>query len=170
MKTLIVVRHAKSSWAEPGLSDFDRPLNDRGKRDAPEMARRLQAKGLEPDYFVSSPARRARKTARSFAEVFGKDKSDVQLVEALYMATEEAFEETVAALPDKASTVLLFSHNPGITTYANSLTNVKVDDMPTCALLGVSADCDSWASFAATEKRFLFFDYPKNPLAEKATD
>ena len=91
MKTIILVRHAKSSWEEPGLSDFDRPLNDRGKKDAPEMAARLKEKKLDVDLFVSSPAKRARRTARFFAEAFGKEKEDIQLVEDLYLATRDAF-------------------------------------------------------------------------------
>jgi phosphohistidine phosphatase len=164
MKTLILVRHAKSSWEQPVLSDFDRPLNDRGKKDAPEMAKRLKEKGIEVDLFVSSPARRARKTAKYFAEEFGVKKEDILMVEALYGAIPEAFAETVQSLDDKSDTVAMFSHNPGITEYAASLTNVRVDDMPTCAMFGVQADTASWKEFGAAEKKFLFFDYPKNPL------
>src|SRR5687768_6122328 len=100
MKTLILVRHAKSSWDTPGLSDFDRPLNERGKKDAPEMAERLKEKGLKPDVFVSSPAKRARRTARFFAEAFGVEKGDIVLVEDLYMATEEAFIKAIKGLKD----------------------------------------------------------------------
>lgn len=164
MKTLLLVRHAKSSWDQPGLSDFDRPLNDRGKKDAPEMAKRLKEKGLEIELFVSSPARRARKTAKYFASEFNVSKEDIVLVEDLYLATAEAFVKTVTGLPDKADVVAVFSHNPGITEFASSLTNVRIDDMPTCAVFAVTADTGKWAHFPAAEKNFLFFDYPKNPL------
>jgi phosphohistidine phosphatase len=164
MKTLILVRHAKSSWDTPGLSDFDRPLNERGKKDAPEMAERLKEKGIKVDRFVSSPAKRAKRTARYFAEEFGADKDDIKLVEDLYLATPEAFASAILNLNDKDEIVALFAHNPGITEFASSLTNVKIDDMPTCAMFGVQADTEKWSEFEKAEKKFLFFDYPKNPL------
>src|SRR5690242_17249759 len=98
MKTLILVRHAKSSWETPGLSDYDRPLNDRGKKDAPEMAKRLKEKGIRIDQIVSSPAKRAKRTARYFADVFNIDKDEIYLVEDLYGAMPESFAQTVASL------------------------------------------------------------------------
>jgi len=164
MKTLILVRHAKSSWDEPGLSDFDRPLNERGKKDAPEMAERLKEKGLEVDVFVSSPAKRARRTARFFAEAFDVDKDSIVLIDELYGATREAFINAVHSIDDKHHTAALFSHNPGITEFASSLTNVRIDDMPTCAMFALQLNADSWKKLEEGEKKFLFFDYPKNPL------
>jgi phosphohistidine phosphatase len=164
MKTLILVRHAKSSWDQPGLSDMDRPLNERGKADAPEMAKRLKEKGIEIDLFVSSPAKRARKTAKYFAEEFDAKKTEIKIVEDLYLATPTAFSDTLSALDDDCNTIALFSHNPGITDFASSLTNVRIDDMPTCAVFGVQAETDHWSAFEKAEKKFLFFDYPKNPL------
>jgi phosphohistidine phosphatase len=164
MKTLILVRHAKSSWDQPVLSDFERPLNERGKKDAPEMAKRLKEKGIKIDQFVSSPARRARKTAKYFAEEFDVKKDDIKMVEALYGADPSAFAETISGLDNDHETVILFSHNPGITEYASSLTKVRVDEMPTCAVFAVQADSDHWGEFGSAEKKFLFFDYPKNPL------
>jgi len=164
MKVLILVRHAKSSWADAGLKDIDRPLNERGKKDAPDMAKRLKERGIKVDLFVSSPARRARRTARLFAEEFDVKKEDIQLVDDLYLATQMAFKETVNNLKNDVATVALFSHNPGITEYANSLANVRIDDMPTCGVFAVQADTDKWKDFDEVEKKFLFFDYPKNPL------
>jgi len=163
MKTLILVRHAKSSWDDPSISDFDRPLNDRGKKDAPEMAERLKDKGLKIDLFVSSPAKRARKTARVFAKEFNVEKEEIKLLEDLYMASPSVFSVIVEGLDDKADTVALFSHNPGITEYASSLTNVRIDNMPTCSVFAVQADTGEWSGFEKAEKHFLFFDYPKNP-------
>jgi phosphohistidine phosphatase len=164
MKTLLLIRHAKSSWDAPGLSDFDRPLNERGKKDAPEMAKRLKDKDIAIDLLVSSTARRARKTAKYFAEEFDVKKEDIKLVDDLYSATSLAFQKTVAELNDKADTVAIFSHNPGLTEFANSLSNVRIDDMPTCSVFAIYADTDSWGNFENAEKKFLFFDYPKNPL------
>jgi phosphohistidine phosphatase len=164
MKTLFIIRHAKSAWDEPGLSDFERPLNERGKKDGPEMAERLKIKDLEIDHFVSSPARRARRTARFFAEAYDVKKDKIELVERLYMAGMTDFEDTVSSLDDKHASVAIFSHNPGITEYANSLTGVRTDNMPTCSIFAVQADVETWKDFGSAEKKFLFFDYPKNPV------
>ena len=161
MKTIILVRHAKSSWAEAGLSDFDRPLNERGKRDAPEMARRIAGRGLSVDFLVSSPAKRARKTASIFAETLSIDPSRLQLVQELYLANERDFIRAIESIDDQYKTVIIFSHNPGITEFANSLTSVRVDDMPTCAAYALTSDSPSWKEFMKSEKSFLFFDYPK---------
>ena len=128
------------------------------------MAKRLKDKKIMIDVFVSSPAKRARKTARYFAETYGLKKEDIQLVDDLYSATPAAFQKTVAGLKDKADTVAIFSHNPGISEFANSLSNVRIDDMPTCSVFAVYADTETWQSFENAEKKFLFFDYPKNPL------
>lgn len=147
------------------MSDFDRPLNERGKKDAPLMAKRLKDKDIKVDLFVSSPAKRARRTAKLFAEEWKVGKEDIRLMDALYLSGFTTFQQTVASLPKEADTIALFSHNPGITVYANSLTNVRIDDMPTCSLYAVSADVNSWEEFEKAEKKFLFFDYPKNPIA-----
>jgi phosphohistidine phosphatase len=165
MKTLILVRHAKSSWADQGVDDFDRPLNDRGKKDGQEMAKRLHKRDIDVDLFVSSPARRARRTARYFAEEYGVDKDDILLVKELYLAAPHSFSQVITAMNDKHDSIAIFAHNPGITEFASSLTNVRIDDMPTCAVFAVSADTDSWSQFEQAEKKFLFFDYPKNPLS-----
>jgi phosphohistidine phosphatase len=164
MKTLFLIRHAKSSWDAPDLSDFERPLNDRGKKDGPEMADRLKKKEIKIDHFVSSPARRARRTARFFAEAYDVKKDKIELVEKLYLAGMSDFETTIASFDDKHDSVAVFSHNPGITDYANSLSGVRTDNMPTCSIFAVQADVDTWKEFENAEKKFLFFDYPKNPV------
>jgi phosphohistidine phosphatase len=164
MKTLLLVRHAKSSWENIGQDDRERPLNERGKKDAPEMGKRLKDKKIEIDLFVSSPAKRAFRTARIFAEAYEVKKGDIEIVEDLYHASSEGFNKVISALPAKFDSVALFSHNPGITEFANSLTSVQVDNIPTGAVFAVSADVDDWKNFKGAEKKFLFFDYPKNPL------
>jgi phosphohistidine phosphatase len=164
MKTLLLVRHAKSSWANEGQDDFDRPLNDRGKSDAPQMAKRILAKIPDPDLFISSPAKRALKTARLFAEVFDRVKMPISLHDALYLASAATIYQTIALLPDDRDKVFLFAHNPGITEAANMLSGVRIDNMPTCGVFAVAADVDNWKAFGGAEKKFLFFDYPKNPL------
>ena len=161
MKTLILIRHAKSSWDDPALSDFERPLNERGKKDAPSMAERLYERGIKIDAFVTSPARRARKTAEQFAKRYKKEKSDLLLKTELYMAGDEAFTNVIEKLDDDIDCVAVFSHNPGITDFANSLTDARIDNIPTCGIFGVSLDAKKWNKFREAKKKFLFFDYPK---------
>jgi phosphohistidine phosphatase len=167
MKTLLLIRHAKSDWNHEGLSDSERPLNERGKKDAPEMAKRLRKRGLKIDAFVSSPAERAFRTARYFASEFDVKKGDIEVEKTLYGAGPSQFAEVVKGLKDKWDTVALFSHNPGITDYANGLCNVHTDNIPTCGIFAVQADVKSWDDFAKAEKAFLFYDYPKNPLSSQ---
>jgi phosphohistidine phosphatase len=162
MKKLILIRHAKSSWSDPATADIDRELNSRGERDAPEMAKRLKKKKIDPDLLVSSPAVRAHDTARHFAKVFDIPKSDIKIEPTLYLAEPPAFFAVLSRLDDEFDTVALFSHNGGITDFANRLTNTRVDDMPTCAMFAVAAEIDKWSDFQESTKSFLFFDYPKN--------
>lgn len=166
MKTLILVRHAKSSWSDAAMPDGQRPLNERGKKDAPEMAQRLVARKIQIDLFLSSPAKRALKTAKIFADQMNKKKKAVQTDSQLYAASISDFTEVVSRIDDQHHSVALFSHNPGITDFANTLTTVRVDNMPTCALFAITAVVDSWNDFAGAEKQFLFFDYPKNPVGK----
>ncbi len=161
MKHLILVRHAKSSWEGPISSDFDRPLNDRGKRDAPMMAQRLLKRKLKIDAFISSPAKRAKKTAIIFAEEFGKAKDDIIFKEDLYGALVDSFYDIISDVSDKYDTIAVFSHNPGITDFANSLTTSIIDNIPTCGMFAVSIKCESWKELRDAEKEFLFVDYPK---------
>ena len=161
MKTLIVIRHAKSSWANIGEKDFDRPLNERGKEDAPKMAAKLVKANLKVDAFVSSTAKRARKTAKAFVEAYGKTKDEIILSNDLYNAPANVFYETVTALNDSNNTVALFAHNPGITDFVNTLCSVKLDEMPTCGIFAVQIPITEWKNFKDTEKEFLFFKYPK---------
>jgi phosphohistidine phosphatase len=160
-KTLFLIRHAKSSWDDPSVNDFDRPLNERGKKDAPAMAKKLRNKKIKMDAFVSSPAKRARQTCNRFVKEFDLKKKKIVLEEKLYEATEENFYEVVENLKNKWKIVAVFSHNPGITSFANSLTATKIDDMPTCSVFALKIDTDKWKNFKTAKKEFWFFDYPK---------
>ena len=160
-KTLILVRHAKSDWGNPGLDDFDRPLNERGKKDAPAMAHRLLDKKIKIDAFIASPAKRAAKTAKFFAETFKRKKDDIIFKEKLYLAEPATFFSVIANADDKFDSIAIFSHNYGITDFANMLTDVRIDNIPTCGVFAVKADCNKWADFKDAKKEFWFFDYPK---------
>lgn len=162
MKKLFVIRHAKSSWEELGQSDFERPLNDRGLRDAPKMAKRLSDKDFHLDVLVSSPAVRAYETAKIFAHSFGFDKKDIVLIDRLYHATTETFYDVIAReLEDSWKNVAIFSHNPGITYFINSTGLIQLDNMPTCGVFGMEIKIHAWKDFEHGEKRMIFFDYPK---------
>ena len=160
-KLLFLVRHAKSSWDDPSLSDLERPLNERGKKDAPEMAKRLNSKKLRIDAFVSSPAKRARQTCKYFTKEFDAKKKNIVREPKLYEAGDQSFYEVIEGFKNKWDSVAVFSHNPGITSFANSLTENHVDDMPTCSVLAIKIDADKWKDFKTAKKTFLFFEYPK---------
>jgi phosphohistidine phosphatase len=164
MKSLLLIRHAKSDWNDPALKDFDRPLNDRGKRDAPMMAHRLLDKKIKIGAFISSPAKRARKTAEAFVKEYKNDKDSIIFYEELYLAEPSAFLDVISQTDKKYENIALFSHNPGITSFANMIANVRIDNIPTCGVFAVKADIKSWKEFEQAEKEFWFFDYPKSIL------
>ena len=161
MKTLIIIRHAKAEISCT-LNDFERSLNDRGKMDAPVMAKRLRKK-IKIDAFVCSPAKRTKKTAEFFADAYGLNQKEIIYVSALYQATSSVFFDIVSSLDNSLNSVAIVAHNPGITSFANELTTeANLDNMPTCSVFAVQADVDNWSAFGKAKKQFLFFDYPKN--------
>ena len=161
MKTLAIIRHAKAETTFT-LNDFERSLNDRGKADAPMMAKRLKKK-IKIDAFVSSPSKRTKKTAEFFADAYGLDEKDIIYISALYHAPASVFFEVVSALDDHFGDVAIVAHNPGITNFANELIpEAQLDNMPTCSVFAVQSDVDNWSAFGKAKKKLLFFDYPKN--------
>ncbi len=162
MKTLILVRHAKSSWDDPTLPDFDRPLNERGKKEAPKMAKRLADKNINIEGFISSPAKRAKRTAELFIKEFDKDENEIILFPSLYHADVNDFYEAISLVNDKFKCIAVFSHNPGITSFANKLIpKAQLDNMPTSSVFAVKANIKNWSDFKDAKKEFWFFDYPK---------
>jgi phosphohistidine phosphatase len=162
MKQLILIRHAKSSWDDSSLSDFERPLNERGTKDAPEMAKRLVDKKVKIDAFVSSPAKRAKQTTKQFTKELDLKKKNIVFEPALYEAGEENFYKVVENLKNKWDSVAIVSHNPGISSFVNSLTETRIDDMPTSSVFAIKIDEDKWDKFRTARKEFWFFDYPKS--------
>ncbi len=165
-RELILVRHAKSSWKEHGISDHDRTLNKRGKHDAPLMAGILRGKDISPDLLISSTAERAKMTAEIFAEVYGIKKSQIQLFEDLYLADENGLLENVHRISNNVDTVFLFSHNPGITDFANALCNTDIINIPTCGIYHARFNAESWKDVEIGNGKFVEFDYPKNHYQE----
>lgn len=161
MKKLLIIRHAKSDQNFFG-NDFERPLNERGKIEAPMMALRCKEKQPAIDAFFSSPAKRAKKTAEIFIQAYGKPVEEVIYISALYHAPMEIFYEQIRLLPENVHIAALFAHNPGITQFVNDLAaGVGIDNMPTCGVFAVQVNCDQWTAFIKSKKKFLFFDYPK---------
>lgn len=161
MKTVLLVRHAKSSWENFSVKDEERPLNDRGKRNAPEMAKKLRKKKIAIDVILSSPAKRALTTAQYFAEEYGIKKSRIFVLPELYMAGRDAFLKAIRAVPAEAESVALFSHNNGITEFANLLCETHIDNMPTCGVFAVKCPITEWSGFDVGNNEFYFFDSPK---------
>lgn len=160
MKQVIVIRHAKSSWTDASQSDFDRPLNERGKHDAPAMAQRLLQKQFIMDAFITSAANRAQTTAGIFAAAINPQAAFI-ITENLYLAPSETFYQLIKGIDNAFNTVAIFAHNPGITDFVNTLTTYKTDNVPTCGMFAVSSKANTWSVFAESEKQFLFYDYPK---------
>jgi len=161
MKILYLVRHAKSSWDHPELGDAQRPLNKRGKIDAKMMGKLLASKGENPELIISSQAKRAFSTAKRIAGELEYPAKNIIVNEDLYMADSDDFYKIIDKVPDKINRLMLFSHNYGITYFANHISNADIDNIPTCGVFCVKADCSSWKDFTTAKKEFWFFDYPK---------
>ena len=164
MKELFIIRHAKSSWDASNIDDFERPLNDRGKRDAPRMGKRLKEKDIHADLLLSSPAKRALSTAKRIAKELKYPKDDIKTDRRLYHADEETMLTVVRELKDNRNVVMIFSHNPGLTEFVNSLMNgeLDIDNVPTCGVVAFQFNFDSWKDVDWGKGKLLFFDYPKS--------
>ncbi|UYZ57887.1 SixA phosphatase family protein [Hymenobacter latericus] len=162
MKTLYLMRHAKSSWNFDGLSDKERPLNGRGRADAPQMGQALATRNIRPDLLVSSPAVRALSTAALVAKELNYPPDGIQVIPGIYEANADRLLDIIAELPDEARSVLLVGHNPTLTDTVNRLSAHSVNDMPTAAVVCLHFHTDHWAEAHRTNSEFYFFDYPKN--------
>jgi phosphohistidine phosphatase len=162
MKTVLIIRHAKSGWDNTAHTDFERTLADNGISDAEIMARRLIERGIKIDSFVSSPARRAQQTAAIFMSEYKANEENLLLLPSLYEASVKHFYEAIVTFNDEDSTVALFAHNPGITDFVNSTGCSQIYNMPACAVFGLAINADHWKEFENAKKEFLFFDYPQN--------
>lgn len=157
------MRHAKSSWNDSGLSDFDRPLNDRGERAAPFMGRLMRRKGFLPDLIVSSPAKRARSTAEMVNDA-GSFEADIVCDDDIYEASPRALREVVAGIEDTVWSVLLVGHNPGFEGFVRYLSGV-LEPMPTAALAVIDLDISSWSQINERSGELKFLIRPKDEMA-----
>ena len=162
MKDLILLRHAKSSWKDPTLRDHERPLNKRGKRDAPEMGERLARRGYDPDLVVSSFAVRALKTARSIANKLAYSRESIAVEDRLYHAGVAELLHVIRGVDDSVDSLMLFGHNPGLTDLANHIGPREILNLPTCAVLHLRFEAESWAEVGKTPVDEVMYDYPKS--------
>ncbi|MFD2785063.1 SixA phosphatase family protein [Hymenobacter rubripertinctus] len=162
MKTLYLMRHAKSSWSFDTLNDQQRPLNDRGRDDAPLMGRALAEREVELDLIVSSPAVRALSTAALVAKELEHSPEQLQVIEGIYEATVPDLLTIVQQLPDSAAAVLLVGHNNTLTDFANLLSPSEIPPMPTASIACLKFKTDQWADVSQANAEYYFFDKPKN--------
>jgi phosphohistidine phosphatase len=162
MKILTLVRHAKSSWKDTSLADRDRPLNKRGKRDAPEMGRRIAEAGIRPSLIVSSPAVRAWTTAKIVADAIGYPREFLQRDNNLYLATVNGILDVIVAQDNGFNSMMLVGHNPGFTDFANYLVPGLTNNLPTAGVVSVELDTDDWSLYDKPDAKLLVHDFPKN--------
>jgi phosphohistidine phosphatase len=160
MKTLFLIRHAKSSWDDTALADKDRSLNDRGRRDAPKMGKRLAKRDATPDLILSSPARRAVMTAEMIAKELDYKLKDIVVDDRLYASAVDDLLKVIHKLGDNLESVMLFGHNPELTELAHRLSS-EITDMPTCAVAEFTFNAKSWLNIGKARVAKVAFDYPK---------
>ena len=161
-KELFVVRHAKSSWDDPTISDHDRPLNERGLRNAPDMGSRLSDREVSPDALISSTALRARTTAEIMAVSLNFPKDRIVLDRALYHASATELQEYIGGLDDSHFSVMLFGHNPGMTSLVSHLFGLPIDNLPTCGVVHLQFNENTWVTASRAKPSRATIDFPKN--------
>ncbi|RNI30389.1 histidine phosphatase family protein [Rufibacter immobilis] len=163
MKTLYLLRHAKSSWKYEELSDHDRPLNKRGRADAPLIGQELLERKVKVDLIISSSAVRAITTASLIAKELGLDPEKIGVQEELYHIAADDLVMFIQSLPEEYANVMLVGHNPTFSEVANLLAPEKnIVEMPTASIVALSFDCNYWGQVSSDNAKLLFFDYPKN--------
>jgi phosphohistidine phosphatase len=165
MKTVYLIRHAKSSWENDKLADFDRPLNERGKIDAPRMGKRLKERKVVPDLLLSSPAKRTLSTAKRIADAMGFEKEKIKTDRGLYHADDDEILNVIRSMNDHNDCVLMFGHNPGLTDFVNNVNHDKkhyIDNIPTCGVVAIEFNVPSWRQVDFGKGDVLHFDFPKS--------
>lgn len=162
MKHLYIVRHAKSSWDDLSLQDVQRPLSNRGLKDAPRMAKRFKEREVAIGQMISSPAQRAMETCRIFADILGYPEKDIKVERALYHASEDGMLDVVHEISDTIDNVMIFGHNPGLTDFVNSLAAQLLTNVPTCGIAGITFPVDRWQDVTWGKGTLEYFDYPKS--------
>ena len=163
MRRLTLVRHAKSDWSVAGQPDWERTLNARGLRDAPEMGRRLRERKLKPDLILTSPAVRALTTATLLAKELGLPVEKLHKDERLYHASPGVILEVIRELGGSSRHVMVVAHNPGLTEFSDQIaSDRRIDHMPTCAVVTVAVDVRQWTDLEWQSAKDTELDYPRN--------
>lgn len=161
MKKLWIIRHAKSSWADYSLSDHERPLNSRGKRDAPHMAAVIQEKYPIPEVLITSTAKRARQTCKVFRKTMDIKKKDVVKLDELYHASIHMCLQVIHSIDEDVETAAIFGHNPTFTYLIDELTGDGPDNLPTCGCALITTDAEFWATFETGQCEMRIYTFPK---------
>ena len=161
MKTLYLVRHAKSDWSDASLDDFDRPLNKRGRNNAPLMGRILREKGVTPDLIVSSPALRTITTAQLLAREIGYVQEKIVTDKQIYEASVKTLIKVISKQQASRLALMLVGHNPGLTDFANHVSDFDADNVPTTGVVFIQFAMDDWRNLESTTGKVVFFHYPK---------
>jgi phosphohistidine phosphatase len=166
MRTLYLSRHAKAEKGFDGISDFDRPLNNRGIIDAANMGKMLKQKNIIPALFISSPAIRALSTAFIFAREMGYPWNRIKIDENIYEASTDELLQVIKGVSDELGSVMLFGHNPAFTDAANALTAGTFDNVPTAGVVCMDFEVQSWREIAPGIGKLRSFDTPKGSAQE----
>lgn len=161
MKVIHLIRHAKSSWDNPDLDDFSRILNERGKKDAPFMANKLKESGCNPDYFISSPAKRTTETSKIIATALNFNFEKIIFDEQIYHSSLPQILQVLNDVPNDFNNMVLVGHNPTLTQLSNYLTNDFIDYIPTCGIVKIELELDNWQHITKGIGNKIFFIYPK---------
>ena len=161
MKTLTIVRHAKSSWKDATLPDRKRPLNRRGERDAPEMGRRIKEHGIRPSLIISSPATRAWTTARVIADAIGYPREFLHKEDGLYLASVDEILDVIVAQDAGFNNLMLVGHNPGLTDLVNFFVPGLTGNLPTAGVVSLEIDSAGWSLYEQPDAKLLVHDWPK---------
>jgi phosphohistidine phosphatase len=161
MKKLYLVRHAKSSWDNSKLKDIERPLNKRGERDAPFMGKLMKDKNIKIDLMMTSSAERALRTAKIFCVEMDIPKKHLLIDSNLYEAGRKNILEIIRQFDNEKNSVMIFSHNPGLSELAGYLTNGKINDIPTCGVVSLNCRISSWNELDSINCEPDFFEFPK---------
>lgn len=156
MKTLYLIRHAKSDWDNSSLTDFERPLNKRGLQNAPFMAEKLMELNFNPGLIVCSPAQRTTSTA----ELISKTTSTLY-IDSIYEAALDDLIHLINKFPNEYDEMAIIGHNPSITKLSNYLTDDLINNMPTCSIIKVELEIDNWNEIVQGIGTKKFFIYPK---------
>ncbi len=161
MLTIYIVRHAKSSWAELGVEDHDRKLNERGIGDLVRMGEEVKRRNWIPEIIYSSTAARAMATAQGIGENISISKSDIIFDSSLYLCTAKTIQDFLSGIDKDVTSVMLVGHNPGLTDFYNEYTDIKIDNVPTCAIGAFQSEENDWKSINQSEWKSIGFIYPK---------